>query len=103
MPKPTSHHKYVAGKGSWRRPCLVPREEFEKRWDEIFGSRDQGSHSERRRREIQEGDAAFEEFWADEDNRPGMAAWGEGEDPTRLEAYRVWMRHAFLAGRRSTI
>jgi hypothetical protein len=37
MPKPTSHRAYVTGKGSWRRECQVPREEFEERWDAIFG------------------------------------------------------------------
>lgn len=39
MPKPTSHRKYIAGKGSWRRECLIPREEFEERWDAIFGKK----------------------------------------------------------------
>lgn len=25
-------------KGSKRRPCLVPREEFDRNWDDVFGS-----------------------------------------------------------------
>ena len=39
MPKPTIHHAYVSGKGSYRRPCLVPRKMFENNWDEIFGTK----------------------------------------------------------------
>ena len=39
MPKPTSHRKYVAGKGSWPRECFIPREEFEANWDAIFGAK----------------------------------------------------------------
>lgn len=37
MPKPTSHHPYVEGKGSWRRPEDTNR--YRGNFDAIFGPR----------------------------------------------------------------
>jgi len=39
MPKPGSKHRYVAGKGSWRRPAQVSEKEVSDAWDRIFGKR----------------------------------------------------------------
>jgi hypothetical protein len=37
MPKPDWNRKYVAGKGSHRRPREVSEETFAENWDRIFG------------------------------------------------------------------
>lgn len=39
MPKPSSHHQYVAGKGSWRRPSQVSEKTFSENWDAAFGKK----------------------------------------------------------------